>query len=302
MATPSPVTYPLGGPVVTNNQITVDVALNQPALITRRISELTLQKFIAPLIFTSSGLPVTGGAVRYQQATANELYTSRDIEQRGPTDEYPTVTADRLDEKLAKVEDWGGKFPISDEARKRNNVTELNRNTTALSNTIVRKVNTRTIAALDAAIAALGGAGTFVGKNWSTAVTNGVSPTANNALPQSDFAKAQLIADQDELGVTYDLWIVNPQEAANLATTYGPALQSLLDYYKIELFSSNRVAAGTAYAAEKGAVGFLDYEEGLTTESWREPGKKTSWVQSYVLPVFGVTNPYSVRKVTGLAG
>lgn len=302
MPGPNPVAYPLGAPTVTNNLLTVDLALNQPELITRRIADITLQSFIADKIFTSSGVPVTGGAVRYQQATENELYTNRDVEERGPSDEYPIVGSDRLDEKLAKVEDWGGKFWIPDEARKRNNVQVLAQNTTTLANTIVRKVNTRTVAALDAAITALGGAGTFVGKNWSTAVTNGVSPTANNALPQSDFAKAQLLADQKELGVKFNLWIVNPQEAANLAITYGSALADLLAVYGVELFASNRVPAGTAYVVEKGAVGFLDYEEGLTTEAWREQGRKVSWVQSYVLPVFGVTNPYSVLKVTGLAG
>lgn len=302
MPGPTPVAYPLGPPSVSNNQITVDLALNQPNLITRRISDITLQKFIAPMLFTSSGQAVSGGAMRYQQAKINELYTSRDIEQRGPGDEYPNVGVDRQDEKLAKVEDWGGKTWISDEAKKRNDVATLNQNVTSLANTIVRKVNTRTVAVLDAAIADLGGAGTFIGKNWSTAVTNGVSPTANNALPQADFAKAQLLADQDELGVEYNLWVVNPQEAWNLANTYGPDLKALLDSYGIELFQSNRVTAGTAYVAEKGAVGFLDYEEGITTETWREPGRKVTNIQSYVLPIMGVTNPYSVRKVTGLAG
>jgi hypothetical protein len=302
MPGPTPVTYPLGPPSVTNNQITVDLALKQPNLISRRISDITLQKFIAPMIFTSSGQAVMGGAMRYQQAKVNELYTNRDIEQRGPGDEYPNVGVDRLDEKLAKVEDWGGKVPVTDEAKKRNDVSTLNQAVTSLANTIVRKVNTRTVAVLEAAISDVGGALTFIGKNWSTAVTNGVSPTANNALPQSDFAKAQLLADQDELGVTYNVWIVNPQEAANLATTYGPDLKALLDYYGIELFTSNRVTAGTAYVAEKGAVGFLDYEEGITTETWREARNKSSYIQSYVLPIMGVTNPYSVRKVTGLAG
>ncbi|GAC70733.1 major capsid protein [Gordonia soli] len=302
MPGPTPVTYPIGPPVVTNNQITVDLALNQPNLITRRIRDITLQSFIAPLLFTSSGQTVVGGAMRYQQAKVNELYTNRDVEQRGPGDEYPNVGVDRLEEKLAKVEDWGGKFPITDEAKKRNDVSTLNQATTSLANTIVRKVNTRTVAVLEAAIADQAGAGTFIGKNWSTAVTNGVSPTANNALPQSDFAKAQLLADQDELGVRYNLWIVNPQEAANLATTYGSALKDLLDYYNVELFQSNRVTAGTAYVAEKGAVGFLDYEEGLSTETWREPNRKSWYIQSWVLPIMGVTNPYSVRKVTGLAG
>lgn len=112
----------------------------------------------------------------------------------------------------------------------------------------------------------------------------------------------QLAADVEELGVTYDLWLLNPQELHNLRVAYGPDLDAILQDANIELFPSNRVVAGTAYAVARNQVGFLDYEEGLTSESWREQKTRRNWVQSWVKPIMGVTNPYSIKKVTGLAG
>ena len=37
----SPVAFPLGAPVVSNSQITVDIAYKQPGKITKRLSDLT---------------------------------------------------------------------------------------------------------------------------------------------------------------------------------------------------------------------------------------------------------------------
>lgn len=53
--TTSPVAYPLGAPVINDNKISVDLAYKQPGRITKRLSDLTLQKFIAPELFSSSG-------------------------------------------------------------------------------------------------------------------------------------------------------------------------------------------------------------------------------------------------------
>ena len=98
------------------------------------------------------------------------------------------------------------------------------------------------------------------------------------------------------------MWLVNPQEYASLRIVYGPDLNQILDDAGISMFRSNRVTAGTAYAAVRGGVGFLGYEQMLQTETWREPKTKQNWVQSSVLPIMGVTDPYAVKKVTGLAG
>lgn len=302
MATPSPVAYPLGAPTIQGNQLTVDMAIKQPQRITRRIADLTLQKFIVDKIFSSSGVSVESGAVLFDQATANDLYLTRDVEERAPGAEYPIVGADRTEPQVAKSEDWGGKFWVTDEAVRRNDRVYFDQQTTKLANTIVRKVNQRAVATLEAAIAGLGGAAVVPGHDWSNVTLSGTSPTPNNARPFADFAAVQLAADIEELGVVYDLWIVNPVEDHNLRIAYGEEYADALAAAKIEVFASNRVAAGTAYAVARNQVGFLDYEQGLSTETWREEKTKRNWVQSSVMPIMGVTNPYSIKKVTGLAG
>ena len=276
----APVSYPLGAPTLVGNNLTVDTALNQPGRITKRLADLTLQRFIVDRIFASSGKSIASGAVIYDQLTTNQLYTNRDIEQRAAADEYPIVGSDRLAPKVAVSEDWGGKFWISDQARSRNDVAHFNNQTTALANTIVRKVNSRAIATLDAAIAALGGAGVIPGNDWSNVTLSGTSPTPNADRPFADFAGVQLAADVEELGVTYNLWLVNPLEKANLRIAYGPELDEMLNEAELEIFASNRVPAGTAYAVAKGEVGFLDYEQQLQSEVWRDHATKRTWVQS----------------------
>ncbi len=297
----APVAYPLGAPAVTGNTISVDTALNTPTRVTRRIADLTLQKFIVDRIFTNGG-GVAGGAVIYDQATSNELYTARDVERVAPGSEYPIIGGNRSAPKVAEVEKRGGKFFITDEARLRNDTSLFDNLTTQLSNTIVKKNNQRAIVELEAAISGLGGAATFTGVNWNTVITAGTSASNATAYPAADFAKAQLLADTDELGVTYDLWLLNPAQWYALRVTYGDKLQAVLDSFGIEVFASNRVTAGTAYAVARGQVGEIRYERGLSTQTWYEEATERWWVQSSVSPVMYVTNPYSIKKITGLAG
>lgn len=296
------IAYPLAPPTLSGNTLTVDMALKQPTRITRRIMDLSLQKFIVSRIFATGGT-VSGGAVIYDQATLNELYTDRDVEQVMPGDEFPVVGSQRPVPQVARVVKDGGKFFITDEARDRNDISFMNNQVIQLSNTIVRKTNTRAVATLEAAITALGGGGTFAGHNWGTVVTGGSSQTNNSGWPAADFANAQYLADVDELGVEYDLWIVNPKQKLQLVITYGDKLDAMLASLGIrEVFASNRVTNGTAYALATQQVGELRVEKGLSTETWREEKTQRTWVQSDVRPVMYVTNPYSIKKVTGLDG
>lgn len=297
----APVSYPLGPPTYQGNQLTVDTALNQPTRITRRIADLTLTNLIVSQIFAPAG-SVSGGAVVYDQAMLNELYLDRDVERVGPGDEFPNVTSVRTAPRVAEVEKWGGKFFVTDEARDRNNQSSFNNQVTQLANTITRKINQRAVAELEAAITALGGAATFTGQDWSAVVTAGTAASSNAAFPAADFAMAQMLADVDELGVTYDLWLLNPMQRMQLAVVYGDRLDQVLSAHNLAIFASNRVPNGTAYALARGQVGELRIEKALGTETWREPKTEKSWVQSSVRPVMYVTNPYSIKKVVGLNG
>lgn len=302
MATQAPVAFPLGAPTISQNKLTVDMALEQPNRITKRLSDITLQKFIVDRIFSTSGVAIAGGAIIHDVLAKNELYLTRDVEQRGPGDEYPKVSGERLEPQVAKVEDWGGKFDVTDQAKKRNRITDFDNQVTQLGNTLVRKVNGQAIKVLDAAITSLGGAGLVTGHDWSNITLSGNSPTPNNARPGADFRAVQLAADKEELGIVYDLWLMNPEEESALMVAYGEDYAAWLQSMKVEIFSSNRVTAGEAFAVAKGQVGFLDYEEGLTTETWREEKTRKTWVQSYVMPIMGITNPYAIKKIVGLGG
>jgi hypothetical protein len=296
----SPVYHPLGPPTISGTSITVDTMLNQPTRITRMISDLSLQRFVADRIFASAG-GVTGGAVVYDKVTANELYSSRDVERVAPGQEFPEIVGDRLVPSVAEVEKWGGKVYVTDEARQRNNSAAFTNLIRQLSNTIVRKVNARAIATLEAAITA--GSRTFVGRNWSTATDVGTTPSTRQNLPMRDFAEAARQAEVTELGINYDLWILNPNQYADLVILYGAAgLRDLLSELGISIYVSNRVTAGTAYVVASQQVGELRVEKALGTETWREPNRERTATQASVRPVMFVSNEFAILKATGLAG
>lgn len=300
MATANSTAYPLAAPVVNGSQITVQTMLNQPTRITRYLSDINLRGFISPLIFANAG-GVTGGAVIYDQLTINDLFSTRDVQNVEPGAEFPIVTSENGEPLVAPVEKFGGKFFVTDEARDRNDGGVIQREGRKLINTITRKIDQKAIAALDLAMSKYPGQ-TAVGVNWNSVVTNGSSASSAGAWPAADFAKVQLLADTQELGVQFDLWVVNPAQKAQFDLLYGASSASVLSAYGVRMVASNRVEAGTAYVLESGQVGEMRTEKPLSTETWRENTTQRTWVQSDIRPVMYVTNPYSLVKVTGLAG
>lgn len=295
----NPTVYPLGPPTVSTTLITVDLALQQPTRITRTLMDLSLQRFFADRVFTSSG-GVTGGAVVYDLVVANDIYLNRDIGRVSPGAEFPLVTSLRRAPSVAQVEKWGGKFFITVEARDRNDVAVFTRQVRQLSNTIVRKINQRAVAILDAAVTA--NTRTVVGNNWQTVVTTGSSASNATLWPARDFARVAMIADQEEMGIVFNLFIMNPQEYFQLATVYGNALYQLVESLGLDIFVTNRCPAGSMYAVAEGQAGQMRIEQPLTTETWYEEETQRFWTQSSVRPVMFIDNPHAVMKVTGLAG
>lgn len=300
MATAYSPEYPLGTPSVSGNNITVDLMLKEPTRINRYISDIALQKFYADRIFAAAG-GVSGGALLYTQLTANDLYPTRDVQEVEPGAEFPEVTFDRPEPRVATVKKIGGKFRITDEARDRNDLTVIQNEGAKIGNTVQRNIHTRAIAALEASITEIGAPVQVTGVSWADAAGLTLTTTANNIQPAADFAKAALKAETFELGGEFNLWIVNPQEMTNFQTTYGDRWRDVLSNNEVEMISSNRVPAGTAYAVQERMVGELRFEQALKTVTWRDDSTESEWVQTSVRPLFAVTNPYAVLKFTGLA-
>jgi hypothetical protein len=292
--------YPLAAPTVSGSTITVETMLAQPTRITRYLSDITLRNYISPLFFSSPG-GVQGGAVVYDQLTLNDLFPNRDVQEVAPGAEFPLVSSDNGAPLVAVVEKDGGKFFVTDEARDRNDPAVIQREGRKLINAMIRRQDARAIAAVDASLSTLSSQN-VVGLNWNNVVTGGSSQSNASAFPAADFAKVQLLADTQELGVTIDTWVLNPAQLAQLRLIYGPGFDAVAESYGLSFEASNRVAAGTAYAVEAGQAGEQRYEKPLSTETWREPETQRTWVQTDARFAQYVTNPYSVIKVTGLAG
>lgn len=295
----SPIAHPLGPPTISTTTFTVDLALNNPTrVVTPMVLDLTRQRFFADRAFTSAG-GVTGGAVIYDETTAADLYADRDVQRVTPGTEFPVVAFSRRAPKAAEVEKWGAKFFFTDEARDRNDVGLFARAVRQLSNTVVRKINQRAIEILEAVITA--NARTVAGQDWSAVNTTFASGTNWTGRPAFDFAKADLQSEQEELGIDYNLWVMNPMQMFHLQGIYGEELDDLLASFGISIFVTNRVAAGVAYALAEGQVGEMRVEKPYSTESWRDPnGKEQTWVQGSVRPLMFANNPFAVLKFTGL--
>lgn len=292
------VAHPLGPPVISGTTITVDTMLDQPTRVTRMIMDLSLQRFIADRAFASAG-GVSGGAVIYDQAVLNELYADRDVQRVSPGAEFPLITSSRQAPKLAPVEKWGGKVFVTDEARDRNNSVMLVNQLRQLTNTIIRKINARAVAELETQLA-LFPSQTFAGNNWASVVTGGSSQSNASAWPIADFAKANMLTAQNELGVNLDTWLINPTQLMRLQIIYGDNFADVIRSQSVNIYTSNRVAVGTAYALAAGQVGEMRIEKPLGTRTWRDEGTERTFIQASVRPVMYVTNPYSVYKITGL--
>jgi hypothetical protein len=295
---------PLSPPTIGNNglSITVDIALNNPTtVITPAIIDITLQKFFVDKVFANGG-GVQGGAVIYNEVAGNDIYAYRDVQEVAPGEEFPIITFQRRGRNVALVHKYGGKFAVTWEAKRRNNQVEYTNALTQLGNTLVRKINQSGVAILSAYVAA--NSRTTSGNNWSTVVTGGASQSNHTLWPAHDFGKADLIAEQDEMGMTYNLWIMNPQEYANLVSIYGAFnLNALLAAFGIDVFVTNRVPAGTAYVVAQNQVGQMNVEVPLNTRTWDDPdGIEQTWVQSGVALAMFANNPFAVLQFTGLAG
>ena len=285
-------------PELTGRRLTVDVALKQPSILRDQIAKLADDQIVLPRVFRPFGAQVQGGGLLYSVIAASDFFTT-DVEKRTPGAEYKVVEGVEPEPKLAVVEDWGGKFQITDEQRTRNDVSYLDQQTTQLANTIARKLDTRAVEALQAA--PIASVATL--NSWDNLVMVGpldtITPSASR--PTAHFAQAQELADLEELGVTHDTLLVHPAQARALRTAYAEELTAMLESVGMTMFSNPRIPAGTAFVAQGGMVGTVGFETALTVEVYDDRSTRSMWVQAYAVPAFAVDRPYAAKKITGLS-
>lgn len=300
MATAYNQEYPFGAPTVSGNSLTVDLMLKEPTRINRYISDIALKRFFADRIFRTSG-DVKGGALIYNQLTANDLFGTRPAQRVGPGDEFPEATFDRPEPKVAKVDKRGQKFRVTDEARDRNDLSAIETEGRKIGNGITRDLHAEAIALLEASVTETGAAVQVTGTSWADAKAATLTSTTTGAQPAADFAAVQLKAEQTELGTDPNLWIVNPAQMLDFQVVYGDRWKDVLANWNVDMISSNQVTAGSAYVVEERGVGEFRTEQPLRTVTYRDDATESTVIQTSIRSLFAVTNPYSIIKVTGLA-
>ncbi|EUA09251.1 hypothetical protein I546_4166 [Mycobacterium kansasii 732] len=283
-------------PELQGRRLTVDIALKQPQILRDKIAALADRDLLLPKLFHPFGAQVTSGGLLYSVAQAEAFFTSA-VEKRSPGAEYRVVEGVDLEPKLALVEDWGGKFQVTDEQRGRNEISYLDQQTTQLANTITRKLD---VAAMAAVAAAVTGENVVVpATNWEELVFVGpldsLTPSADR--PTAHFSMAQLASDLQELGVRHDLLVLNPEQAHQLRTAYAEGLDDMLKSAGLEMFANPRVPEGEAYVVEKGMVGVVGFEAPLTVDVWDDRSTRSTWVQAYAVPAFAVDRPHAAKKI-----
>jgi hypothetical protein len=300
-----PITNPLSAPTVSGTSLTIDFFLNNPTRITRRVADLVMRNFFLDKVFDMGG-DVQGGALLYDQATTIDVYTDRDVERMQPGTEAPILTGARIAPLVAPVEKFGGKFPVTDEQKRRNDVSRVTNQMRRVANTITRKMQQRGIAELEAAISSFSRT-TAAEATWKAAAEEAMLNRKAINNPMGAVWKAIEAMELLEMGYAFDTLIVSPKDAYLLRTFFGEqanVMAALADVGITNLVVTPRKAAKTAILTAGKMVGTMRLEEPMRTETEREGApllRQQTWIQTTVNPVFAVTDPYAAMEITGLS-
>jgi len=301
---PDAIVNPLSAPTVATTTYTVDFLLQNPTRVTAQVNSLVMQNFFIDKVFNTGG-DVQGGAVLYQQASVLDVYTDRDVERVQPGAEFPVVTGARIAPLVAAVEKFGGKFPVTDEAKRRNDVSRVTNQIRRLSNTITRKLHQRGLAELEAAVTAFTRT-EAVATKWITAAEAEAAKVKKIETPMVGILKAIARLEKDEMGYVFDTLIIHPVQAVYGRVFYTDDAgfkSALSDLGVTNLIVTPRAKEGSGLLVAGRQVGEMRLEEPLRTITEREGApemREQTWVQTAVNPVFLVTDPYAALELTGI--
>jgi hypothetical protein len=261
-----PVSYPATPPTLAGDLLTINRLLQSPTLIRRRLRTLADMRFIADQILTQR-FRASGGAVLYE--ISEPIFNTREVEAVAPGSEYPRDTPVRGEAAVAAVSKWGQAVFLSDEAIKRNQFggTEVDRALRKVINTVIRKVDRVTIAAVASAVSA------------TQPAQDGWEGNSAQMLLDIELAKAQ-VADLD-MGYNPDTIMMSTQKYARLVsdekiamlrrreTTDNPVYSG-----KIEVIAGLTVVTTSSGNLPTDDVWILDSKQlgGMADETNSDPG------------------------------
>lgn len=265
--------------------LTVDVLLKNPQIIRRRLTDLTLKRFVADRIFMrGTADQVAGGGARYQRSEGIFFDTPRDVEEIGIRAEFPRAGwSEAVLEAFVKT--YGMEFPVNDLAVRRNQIDMVERGLIKLANGIVRYVDTvaMTLITTDAGVQTFAASG-----DWTTAATD-IIADLNKARFQIETQEEGYVADTVVLNDAQYLDVMNdkdirdamPRESRDTFVQTG-IMQRVLGF---DFIRTSRLAAGTVLVLNSKVAGTIadeaPTEGGYTAYASQDPGQAPIYVKQY---------------------
>lgn len=306
---PNPSQFPLGPPTTRGTEITVDQWLRSSRLIERSLADMIVQSedFFVGEAFAGLGR-VEGGALLFNMVLANSLYSDRRVQRIQPGGEYPILTSDIGEPKVAKVDKYGGRIFITDEAKNRNRSDVFAREQAKLGFTLQAQLNAVAMTVLDAAIAdtdrATGGRRTLRGTSWLEAAQTRKLDVTPIGSPAADFGTVLKQFRDERQGLRPDLLITSTQEAYYLDLLFGDkpgGVQGFLDRFGIRRhFVSSYQEDGAAKILASKKVGVIGSEEPFNVRVRRDEDHDQTWVIARAMPIVAVDNRWAVVELTDL--
>lgn len=298
---PSP--YPAGAPTVNGSLITVDAFLKSPPMVQKAITDLTKQRFIADEVF-AAGPTAVGGAVMFDQITEGEWFSDRDVQAIAAGAEFPVVSSGQSNPKVAAVTKWGGAAVVTYEQVRRDRRDVLAKELTKLRNTIVRKIDTVAVAALEAAVDANLIPDQPASDDWTDEDTD----------IRADLETARSTIDEQDLGYEADTVLLNPEQALGVRLNNGlqtalpretmadnligkSGLSGLLRFPR--WYVSNRVAPGDVWVTCSKQVGSISDELPLYSRVVNDELRERYVIMAARIAVPFITDPLCTVKITG---
>jgi hypothetical protein len=230
-------------------------------------------------VYNSTGWTITGGALGYSVNGVDDhfLQAGANWAPRAPGAEAPHLAGTRRRRILTEPENLSGRIEVTDEARRTNNVADVQRDFQQASNSFSLSLQTRGEDALDALIETedrivWGGNNTFT--EWDESPV--VNSTTAVPFPGREFARVQRTFFEELGGIQADTLMWSPADAELFYNIYAERGDNVLAQHGIrQTLRSVRLDAGARRYLRSGQVGWLAWEKPMDTEEVREGLRKT---------------------------
>lgn len=299
-------TFPLS-PAAVNEQgnITTSMFVQEPTRLSNYIANLVQANLVSQFLFTST--EANGGAIMYDRLETNEATVAQKPGVIAPGAEFPAFDTAHGKPVVDPVVKTGGHYDLTREAERRNDPILLQRGAQRVANTMTTDIDERAFEVISSTLDSIPASLKHESTGWAKA--GNVKASEKTALTGEgtlidDIEEAKLKIKETKLGYIPDTLVLKSRDAKNLRTILGVQnWQSVLNTLGVELLitDADTLAAGEGLLMQRGAVGVMGVEDPISTDNEYIKGRQLTRFYTWATMAFGVTDPLSVVKLSGLA-